>query len=300
MTSKSQLGKVIRRIFPESRIRSISLRRGFFNENWIIGMDSRKVVVRVFDEPWKAKKEEFLYGLIRKKTDVPVPEVYYCDVSRKILSKPYLALSLCDGRIAKDAKELEKRTIMQMGSYLAKIHSVRMKSFGWIIGDAIRPSFSKWKDFMDYDFGNKLAVIRKHGDLGKEIDDIRKTYNCYQTLFDVREKPCLLHKDFHLQNIFIKGDKVSGVIDWEWALGGHNELDISKSVLFMFEKNPGLEKEFIKGYLRHGSLKGFEKRKSAYRFVNIVGNLSLAFQLGNRKAAIENKARLAEMLKQMP
>ncbi|MBI4440119.1 aminoglycoside phosphotransferase family protein [Candidatus Woesearchaeota archaeon] len=306
MTTHAQIEGVLKKRFPGCSIKKIfPPARGLFNENWIaeIKNPDRKIVVRIYPKDgWKAKKEEYIYGLIKGNTDVPVPEVYCSDSSCSIIPKPYLLMSFSEGKVHMKATELRKGTIREMGRCLAKIHSIKMGSYGWIIGNAIKPSFGRWKDFMDYDFKKKMSVAKKYGDLKKgEIAAIQQAYAKNSDVFEVEGIPCLLHKDYHLQNIFIKNGKVSGVIDFEWALGGHNELDISKSMLFMFEKDKKPGREFIKGYLSCGNIsREFEKRDRIYRFVNVIGNLSLGFQMKNKKSITENKARLKKILEDMP
>ncbi|MFC1768529.1 aminoglycoside phosphotransferase family protein [Nanoarchaeota archaeon] len=300
MTTESQIKKIIKHWHPSSQLKNLErCSWGLINENCVVNIKkpNRSLVIRVYPKDgWKAKKEEILYDLVRRKK-VPIPKVFYCDSTKKIIPKPYLIMSYVDGDIGCNVSKLKKKTLRDLGKYLARIHSIKLKSYGWIIGNKIKPSFRKWEDFMNYDFKRKLSNISKYPIGYKQIKLMRGYYKDNSEVLKIKEKPCLLHKDYHLQNIFIKKNKVAGIIDFEWAVGGHNELDIAKSSLFMFEKNPKLKNEFMKGYMEVGRISSeFKEREKIYKFVTIVGNLSLALRLKNKNAVVQNRDRLKRIL----
>ena len=110
---------------------------------------------------------------------------------------------------------------------------------------------------------------------------------------NVKSKPCLLHKDYHSSHIIVNKGRINGVIDLEWAMSGHNELDIAKSCLWMFEKKPRLEWIFLEGYKKYGKIsKGFGKRKKLYKLLVLLSSLSFSYECKNKKWCIYNLKKL--------
>ena len=117
-------------------------------------------------------------------------------------------------------------------------------------------------------------------------------------LLNVKTKPCLLHKDYHASHIIADKGKISGIIDFEWAIAGHNELDIVKSCLWMFENKKDLEKIFLDGYKQYGEIsKDFSKRRKLYEILTLLSSLSFSYECKHKKWRIYNYKKLLGALK---
>ncbi len=289
--SKNSVAKVINKSFPNSKIIKINkLKKGMVNKNYeiLINNPNKRLILRIYpNEEWKAKKEEFLYSLISRKTNVPVPKIYLTDTSKKILPNAFILYSKIEGENLDVyyKRTGNKKIIEKAGELLAKIHSIKFLSYGWIMGKSVEPKFSRWLDFLSYDMDEKLNKISKIKKLPKDLlYKIIDYYNKNKELVDVDKEPCLLHKDYHFSHIFVKKDKISGIIDMEWATAGHNEIDLAKSSWFMFEKFPEIKKYFFKGYKRYGTIsKKFEKREEVYRLILRIGLMGLSYEMGNMR-----------------
>lgn len=294
MLSKQKAEKALRKVFPNSKIKIIKrFEKGLVNETYSLKIlnPNKELVLRIYPrEEWKVEKEAFLYNLIRKKTDVPMPLVYNVDLSKEILNKPYIILSRIEGK----ELPLNKKVIKEAGSYLAKIHSIKFDFFGWIIDKKIYPKFNLWSDFIFYDLDYKIKRTKIPNDL---INGIIRYVKKNQFLLDIKTKPCLLHKDYHKSHILVKNNKIKGIIDIEWSVAGHNELDIVKSLLWMFEKNRKLENIFLDGYKKYGRISNkFNKRKELYELIAHLSALNFAYQLKNRKWYSYNLKKMKEIL----
>lgn len=303
--SKNKIHNAIICVFPNSKITKIKkLGKGMINENYDLSIRNPKknLILRVYPkDDWKAKKEEYLYRLVSHKTDVPVPEVYMADTSKKILPNAFILYSKIEGISLGDyyKKTKNKRIIFRAGEILAKIHSIKFPAYGWIMGREIMPKFSRWADFMGYDMEEKvgkLLMIRKIQ--RKTIRRIADYYNEKKSLLDVKDAPSLLHKDYHFSHIFVDDGKISGIIDMEWAVAGHNELDIAKSKWFMFERFPEIEKPFMNGYKKYGRTSAkFEERANIYRLTLLVGLTGLSYELKDRKWLDYNIRKMEELIR---
>lgn len=274
------------------------------NKNYEISIKNpnKNLILRVYPkEEWKAKKEEFLYSLISRETDVPVPKIYLTDTSKKILPNAFILYSKIEGQNLDlyYKKTGNKKIIEEAGELLAKIHSIKFPSYGWIVGKDIEPKFSKWLDFMLYDMDEKLNKISKIKKIPKNmVYKIIDYYNENKDLLNIKKEPCLLHKDYHFSHIFVKNNKISGIIDMEWSIAGHNELDLVKSEWFMFEKSPEIKKHFFNGYKRYGSIsKKFDKRKKLYKLILLTGLIGLSYEMKNTKWFNYNIKKIKEILK---
>ncbi len=305
IVSKDKIQKAISKVFPNSKISSIKkLKKGMINENFEISIKNpdKQLILRIYPkEEWKAEKEEFLYNLISKKTDVPVPKIYLTDISKKILPNAFILCSKIEGQNLDVyyKKTGNKKIIEKAGEFLAKIHSIKFPGYGWIVGKNIEPKFSKWVDFVSYDMDEKLNKISKIKKIQKNIIyKIIDYYNKNKYLLDTKQEPSLLHKDYHFSHIFVKNNKISGIIDIEWAIAGNNELDLAKSKWFMFEKFPEAEKYFLNGYKRYGHIsKKFDKREKLYKLILLVGLIGLSYEMKNTKWFNHNIKKIKEILK---
>jgi len=280
---KTKVGGVINRIYPNSSVVSIKrFEKGLINKTYDVKIDGKSLVLRIYPkEFWKVKKEKHLYGLIRKKTSVPVPEVIES-------GRDYLLMSKVEG---KELSVRDKKLVGRAGELLAKIHAIKFPYYGWIINKEIRPRFKAWSDFIYHDLNSKFRKIpAKYAYLKNKIIKI-VTEN--ESLLDVKTKPCLLHKDYHSSHIIVGKDKINGIIDIEWAMSGHNELDIVKSISWMFDKKPELERVFLKGYKKYGTIsKDFVKRKKLYKLLIMLSALSFSYDCKNKKWCMHNLERL--------
>ena len=295
-----KVGGIIKKVFPRASVISIKrLRKGCVNEIYEIKIKNpdKKLILRLFpDDGWKAVKEGYIYSLISKKTKVPVPEVYLIDSSKKILPNSFTLSPKIKGR---ELSKKNKKMIEKAGENLAKIHKIKFKKFGWIVGKKINPSFSKWSDFCKYDLEHKLENLEKHKHMiDISLKSIRDYFNKNKKLLDIKSKPCLIHKDYHSSHILVDGKEITGIIDVEWAISGHNELDIAKSLLWMFDKNKGLERFFLKGYKKYGSIsKEFPKRRKLYEVLIMVSSSLFSCELDDTKWFKYNMKKLKEIIR---
>ena len=90
---KTKVGGILKGIYTGSSVSSIKrFKKGLINETYDVKVDGKRVVVRIYPSDfWKAKKEKYLYELLREKTDVPVPEVI-------ALGRDYLVMSKIEGK----------------------------------------------------------------------------------------------------------------------------------------------------------------------------------------------------------
>ncbi len=293
--AKAALGDEIKKI---SQVQS--------NVNHIFNItlnNGQERILRIFSDPWKARKEEFVYSEIRRHTTVPVPEIFFIDDSMEKSPFAYSILSKLPGipldkayHKGDDASLFEKA-----GEMLAQIHTIRYPQFGWIVGNEIMPAFDNWKEFCWHDIRfkrDRLSSLKPVQSLRPKIDTF---LNQYSYLLEIEDKPCLLHKDYHCSHILVDKGAISGIIDIEWAIAGHSENDLIKMELWDFPRmKPAMKSvrdAFYNGYLRHGLISAdYPERKKLYELMHHISMVNISFEIKNKVWLKKNVASLIKFL----
>ncbi|MBR9699037.1 aminoglycoside phosphotransferase family protein [Candidatus Woesearchaeota archaeon] len=299
--TRKDIQNVVDDCFGPTKIRSITPFKGsHINTLWDIKLDKGKdIILRVFNEAWKAKKESFVYKTISTHTDIPIPRIYTADDSLEIIPFAYTLMSHIPGiKLEKCYRSCKNEDIYhKAGELLAKLHSIKFKKFGWIIGKDINPAFDRWKDFAEYDIELKLAKIKHYHEVKRLLPRVMSSINEQEHLFQIRSKPCMVHKDFHSSHIMADKDKIAGIIDVEWAIAGHNENDFTKMELWDFTKHPKMRKVFFDGYTKHGSIsKDYTERKELYELWHRISMINISHELKNKEWLRHNLIRLKKFL----
>ena len=303
MVSKDIVEKIVNKSLGGSVVRSIKpFSQGHINtmiEVTLMGTN-KSLLLRIFNEPWKARKEAFVYNYIRENVDIPVPEIYAFDDSMKLVPGAYLLMSKIEGiSIDKNYRKYRNKKIFEKaGEVLAKLHSIKFDKYGWIVDNEIKPSFSKWNKFFEYDIGLKLSALRKVKLVSGLLDDLQSFIERHDYLLKVKSKPCLLHKDYHCPHIITDKGTIKGIVDVEWALAGHNENDFMKMEEWAFRKFNDVREPFFKGYLNYGTVsEEYPERKKLYELWHWINMSNISFQLKDKRWLDYNTKALKKFLK---
>jgi fructosamine-3-kinase len=285
--TKSVIKKAVGKCFDVSDIVKIKeYSSGYINKSYEIRLKGKKeLILRVYNEKWKAQKEFFIYRDIKAHLDIPVPKIYCVDDSRKVMPNAFALMSKLPGMQIDIAykKYKNKRLFEQAGEILAKLHSIKFPKYGWIVGKSIKPAFKSWREFVWHDIEIKLSHLKKVKKVMNLVGDVEHYLEQNDDLLNIKKQPCLLHKDYHCSHILANKDEVTGIIDVEWAIAGHNENDFMKIELWDFAKMKDLRSAFFRGYLKHGSIsKEYKERKKLYELYHWVSMVNISYELGKK------------------
>ena len=130
------------------------------------------------------------------------------------------------------------------------------------------------------------------------IGDIEHYMNSQGYLLDIRKGPCLLHKDYHCPHILTDKNNITGIIDVEWAIAGHNENDFIKMELWAFNKIKGVRDSFFKGYLKYGHISSdYTDRKKIYELWHWINMTNISLEIKNKEWLRYNTKTLEKFLK---
>lgn len=278
-----RLKEVVRLAFPYSKITNmsnLSTSRRSINLEITIDQPESSLNSRVFkgkDAKTRAKKEEYFYRLITRHTDIPVPTVYVRDESKGLIDGVFVLESRLPGinlgRACQSLnEESQKDLAFQLGVCLAQIHSIKFKKYGDRFEDKQIGQFLSWKEYFLQFIRENLTWCSEQKVIPAEVNNLLDSYiEKWGWILDVDSPPCLVHQDFHLENVNILQTSenkwiVSGIYDFERGISGHNEWDFAKPRWAIFERYPVMREPMLEGYLKVSSLSDeFEERLNFYK-----------------------------------
>ncbi|MFH1623373.1 MAG: aminoglycoside phosphotransferase family protein [Candidatus Aenigmatarchaeota archaeon] len=285
-----RVSDVVRKVFPNSKLLDISnLYGGRVNPIYNLKITNPKMelVMKTTNRPGiemdsRFRKEEYVINLIRNNTDVPVSKVYTWDNSKEILPFEYMILSKLDGSnlrsIYRNLEVDEKLKLCEKaGEYLAKIHSIKLESFGSVMGSPVKTLKDDYYKFLRDNFRKTLSGIPE---IDRIKEDVMDFVESNEYLLDVDVEPCLAHNDYHFGNIMASEQGITGIIDFEASKAGHNEQDLIIPKWWIFQEYDESELPFFEGYEKYGSVSiDFDKRIRLYELRTAVDILMATVKL---------------------
>lgn len=203
-------------------------RDGWVNPCYFVGSD---VVVRFNsrdpDVP-KFRREYLAFELCRE-AGLPVPDVIAYDISLRYA--PFEALlveRLPGGSIESSWPDLSERSrdalARAAGELMAALHDLEPPRWGDLGADEDSAS---WLEFVAREFDRVASAALLDGCLVR--DDIERMRGLLTERLPAVARvdtPSLVHRDLHLGNLLHVGDRITGLLDFEWGLSGDPEWDV--------------------------------------------------------------------------
>lgn len=158
------------------------------------------------------KSEVYWYSVIREKTKIRVPEVYYSDFSRDIIPAGWFIMEKMEGR-QRNKFEMSKEEKMQKecrtAEMISQIHRVHNDSFGYIQNGL----YDDWYLALSSIIRNLLANCRKKGKASKRGEKFLGYVEKYKEVFEKAEC-CMVNYDIWDPNIICTRE--NGEIKYAW------------------------------------------------------------------------------------
>lgn len=209
---------------------------GCRTSNYIISSsDNNKYILKIFFSGNQyCKKECEILNIL--KDEISVQEIYRLDKSYLVNNKYYAIYKYIEGiTLSKSLSDIEiinEDIIRDAANILSRIHRKRFTSIGFLDNklDVYNklPPLNKWYDI--------LITARVQKRLGKQIiKNIRKLISKHMDdLIKLDNDSRLVHGDFQGTNILVNNNRITGIIDWEFAMAGHPLGDIGQ--LFRYDE----------------------------------------------------------------
>jgi aminoglycoside phosphotransferase (APT) family kinase protein len=188
-----------------------------------------------------------------------------------------------------------------MGRYLGRIHQIPLTGFG----ELFRPdtqSLTTEKPYFLARAAEQLAQCAQLGLLSGEAVGVLNQHFSTTSLLD-RRQPCLLHGAYDTGNAIVErsstGYHVTGVLEFEYALGGSPELDMARLFVWEMGRMPTFEKGFLDGYVEFGEIgPQFWDRLRLYQCLVCLACLVEGCDTGEDRRVSECRAWLHEYVRQ--
>lgn len=238
---KDVINNISNKVFKEDVKSFVELTGGWYNSAYDIETISGKHGILKIEPPSDVRimgyekdimeVEVKVMKRVREETNVPIPEIYCYDISKDIIPQQYFIMEKLDGTPLNEIRQsLDEQTIESieatLGKYNRCINKYENDKFGLYANSQAK--FSNWhpafKSIVQLvlDDGEELKV-----DIGMPYEKIVDLIDSLKEVLDVVKKPKLVHWDLWDGNIFIKDEKIVGLIDFERALWADPLMEIS-------------------------------------------------------------------------
>jgi aminoglycoside phosphotransferase (APT) family kinase protein len=225
-------------------------RRGCSNACFLVNAD-RVIRFQVTELPHhKFRTEKIAYDLLRGGA-LPVPEVLALDESQTLVPCAFLVTTRLSGETIYDSWDgLDERTrerlAFEAGRYQALLHQQTLPAFGGL-SQLAEGGFPTWRAYLE-DYVARHARRARQEELldATTTTRIERLLVRFQPLMAAVTTGCLLHRDYHFENLLQREGKVTGIIDFEWALSGDPAFDCR--IDETLAECPGSVEPFYAGY----------------------------------------------------
>lgn len=222
--------------------------------------DGKKVVLKIPFNSQKLEREKKALQLLHGNASVPEVIKYY-DGDNVIPGA--LLISYIDGKSL--TGDVTEELAYQMGLMLAKIHNIQLTKYGKIETEGERDNPSIY-------FDNIKKMYNENQMFCKKIMNPRKLSICdeifhyYFSKLPIPGDPCLIHSDYRIGNILVRGSEVVGIIDFEVANGGLPESDFPILESEVFNIHVGTKESLLEGYKSIRKLPDLDNTLPFYKF----------------------------------
>jgi aminoglycoside phosphotransferase (APT) family kinase protein len=295
---------------PEQGPEEISeLGHGWFNVAYRMRLrDGREAVLKIAPPPavevmtyerGAMATELAALDLIRKNTSVPVPEVYFADLSRELCDAGWFMMEFVHadnyGMIRDDLPQDEQGVYdVALGAANRQLNEIRGERFGRLGG----PGTDSWRACFTAMVEDLLRDGERRGvDLGFEYDRVRAHVAERSDCLDAVTEPRFVEWDLYPNNVMISGGRIVSIIDHERAFYG----DPLMEAIFVGTELPafGDPSAYLRGYGR-SELTAEERRRR--RLYNVHLGLILVIETAYRGFGADHydwaRSRLTEALRE--
>lgn len=257
----SVVSKLFEGILSKNNIISVTpINQGCRTTNYIIESDNKKnkyILKIFFSMEQNYMREIKLLTILKGNKMLPVSEIYKVSKHELIGNRQYAIYEYIDGKTIgmaiNDGYKLDENFVRSVARALAKIHSYKFNKVGFLddqlnVSEELPPLVYWYENLMGNMAKKRLgtSVVDK---INKIVEQNKQELNELDK--DIR----LVHGDFQVTNILVNDGKMSGILDWEFAMAGHPIADIGQ--FFRYEEyfNSKLIQSFEEEYNKNSDYK---------------------------------------------
>lgn len=269
--------------------RSVLLETGVSNEVYeMTNEDGEEFICRIAKNKPHNRFGEEKWALDRARdVGAPVPQVL--TITREEINGATYDICLeskIPGKALYEIHDLSKEErsglLASTGEVLSMIHSIPVNGFGKFDTEG-KGEFSSIQEILHDPYIEKEELLKIAQELGLNIDTIKKAYDIMGSgsASYPETHPSLIHGDFTPKHILVDNKKVTGVIDFENAMGGDPVMDLAHWHFF-FKDQLNVE-EIIKGYKKKEDIStDFDRIFNLWRVYFGLMHLKFQYQKKNQ------------------
>lgn len=262
--------KVFTNISSKTIVSSNLIKEGLINTNFKIDLEDNKdsYLLRVYTRPEACPIEAKILDLLKEKLPVPKVIIYCVKNRQNDVQYTYMIQKWMEGislyKIMNDNtidQSIKLNITKQIAELLVKIHSFRFEKSGFFdedlnIDKQLILDKNTYLETVNPLLESKLINDRLKQNIKKSIKNFLD-YNLTE-IDNIGSQKSLVHADFNSNNILVKLNdkskrfKISGILDWEYALVSTPLFDIGNYFRFEDDLHSPYILEFIKSYQNSG------------------------------------------------
>lgn len=254
--------------FPSGHIvELLPLTQGRRNANFKLKISGRPepVVLRIYQhDPSLCRKEIDIIRLVQG--SLPVPEVIHAQPEPSAALPPFIFMRYLEGISFRELlKSGDSESIAQAsrsaGQTLKHISRFSFDKGGWL-GPGPRPTAPLLEGadpiprFVDACLSSAKLQLRLPEQVRERAHDLM--WSSRDAFARIEDECCLVHGDFNKRNLLVGHHagswKVTGVLDWEFAISASPLGDCGNLLRYERRAQPLIEPHFSQGYLEEGGL----------------------------------------------
>ncbi|MFI5898251.1 phosphotransferase family protein [Actinoplanes sp. NPDC051513] len=226
-----------------------TLTGGYSNDNVQVTIDDgRRFVLRRYRGANRCAVEA---ALARRLTGViPVPEVVAADETGKRAGEPVLLSAFAEGLMVGDdlGDPAADGLSRELGLVLARLGSVTFDAPGFFADERLEPDGAEPTLGLDAFVDRSLRDGNAHGHLSAAEQNSLRRYaeEAAPAVAALAGSRRLVHADYNPKNILAVGDRVTAVLDFEYAFSSSPLFDVGN--MLRFPRRPGFAESFVAGF----------------------------------------------------
>ena len=267
--SEETITQMVQKAFGSEPKEITELKEGFYNVAYRIALDDRTVILKVApstEVEILTSEKNIMWAevdsmrMAKKKTKVPVPEIYFYDDSRELINRPYFFMEALTGRnfftVMDNMSEEEKAVIFrQAGQYTKELNQITGEKFGYY-GQPDRQGENWYEVFYSLVLDVFFDLERKSIAVPVAKEKLLAMLEADKAYFAEVTTPKYVHWDIWAGNIFVENGKVTGIIDFERAMWADELMEVGF-------RTYDYSKAFFEGYGRE-DLSEAEKHRAKW------------------------------------
>lgn len=254
--SEETLLNLIHHAFPHAICTGIEeLTEGYFNVAYKVSLEHAPSCILKIAPPEDAlvmsyeknimMSEVLAMRTVKEQSDVPVAKVLFYDDSLSLIHAPYFFMEILEGAsfnsiLSTLSPDVQSAIRTEAGGLNRKINSIQGNKFGYLGQPSLQGNdwyhvFSTMTELAFSD-GERLSI-----DLKISKKQLFEDLETCKELFHEVKTPVLVHWDLWDGNIFVKDNRITGLIDWERSLWADPLMEVG------FRTYSG-DADFFKGY----------------------------------------------------